>query len=225
MSMKYYVYISDTKVDMLYSQIPQNILRKIAAELNINLGIFSLSVKGKENEEKTRYEKLKLVVNYIENNMDVGTVDQPKAYFKGSLPMQWRRLVEGLVYFAGRTSETILGLAGSMRHVIGNLGAESRTSVGHSGLPSIMEVLREKFGLPLDEQGHVDSHVSGDDLQETLATVAISTTGLSGSQQHLEFLAKRLVEGSLSLDPFFILDTEENQHVVLGTPLYVAMAD
>lgn len=85
MSMKYYVYISDTKVDMLYSQIPKKILDKIAVELGINLGIFSLTAKGKGNQEETRYEKLKLVVNYIENNMDVGTVDQPKAYFKGSI--------------------------------------------------------------------------------------------------------------------------------------------
>ncbi len=30
-----------------------------------------------------------VVVNYIENNMDVGTIDQPKTYFKGSLPMSW----------------------------------------------------------------------------------------------------------------------------------------
>jgi hypothetical protein len=78
MSMKYYVYISDTKVDMLYSQIPQNILRKIAAELNINLGIFSLSVKGKENQEKTRYEKLKIVVNYIEKHIGVRTNRPPQ---------------------------------------------------------------------------------------------------------------------------------------------------
>ena len=69
MSMKHYVYISDSKVDMYYSQIPKKIRDKIAVELGINLGMFSLNVKGKGNEKtplETRIEKLRLVVNYIE---------------------------------------------------------------------------------------------------------------------------------------------------------------
>ena len=119
MSMKYYVYISDDKVDMLYSQIPKKMLDKIAVELGINLGIFSLTAKGKGNQEETCYEKLMVVVNYIENNMDVGTIDQPKTYFKGSLPMRWEPLwrdghEEGknLIYFGAETAETIVGLGG-----------------------------------------------------------------------------------------------------------------
>jgi len=43
--MKVYVYISDTKVDMLYSQIAQTdrgILKKIATELRIDLKILDL---------------------------------------------------------------------------------------------------------------------------------------------------------------------------------------
>ncbi len=35
--LKSYKYISDTKVDMLYSQIPRGALEGIAVELNINL--------------------------------------------------------------------------------------------------------------------------------------------------------------------------------------------
>ena len=42
---------------MLYSQIPKKILDKIAVELGINLRIFSLTAKGKGNQEETRYEK------------------------------------------------------------------------------------------------------------------------------------------------------------------------
>ena len=107
---------------MLYSQIPKKMRDRIAVELGINLGMFSLNVKGKENEEKTplqtRIEKLRLVVNYIEKNMEVGTVDQPKTYFKGSLPMRWGlyraqhlgQADKGIVYFGGETAETILGL-------------------------------------------------------------------------------------------------------------------
>ncbi len=38
-SVKYYIYISDAKVDMLYSQIPQRLLKKslLSLELILNL--------------------------------------------------------------------------------------------------------------------------------------------------------------------------------------------
>ena len=44
MTLKYYLYISDTKVDMLFPQIPGNILKKIGGELHINLGIFNVNL-------------------------------------------------------------------------------------------------------------------------------------------------------------------------------------
>ena len=46
---KYYLYISDTKVDMLFAQIPRNILKKISADLNINLGVISVSLKERNS--------------------------------------------------------------------------------------------------------------------------------------------------------------------------------
>ena len=57
----------------------------VVVELGINLGMFSLNVKGKENEEKTpletRIEKLRLVVNYIDKkHRKQRLVDQPKTY-------------------------------------------------------------------------------------------------------------------------------------------------
>ncbi|MGZ6304382.1 MAG: DUF7019 family protein, partial [Ktedonobacteraceae bacterium] len=37
--MKYYIYISDAKVDMLYPQIHKPILKRIASSLNIDLNL------------------------------------------------------------------------------------------------------------------------------------------------------------------------------------------
>jgi hypothetical protein len=209
--MKYYVYISDSKVDMLYSQIPKRILDRIAADLNVNLGIFSLSVKEKENQEKTRYEKLKLVVNYIENNMEVGTVDEPKAYFTGLLPMRWGEyeVDSGLVYFGGKTAQTVLGLGGSMTHVIGNRKGESDTQGGSIGA-DIGAVLSKDLNLP---NSFDDSQF--DRIDDILYTTHFATKRMKGPIQTLEFLAKRLAEGIYG----------DKSHVVLGTPLYVAMVN
>jgi hypothetical protein len=209
--MKYYVYISDSKVDMLYSQIPKRILDRIAADLNVNLGIFSLSVKEKENQEKTRYEKLKLVVNYIENNMEVGTVDEPKAYFTGLLPMRWGEygVDTGLAYFGGKTAQTVLGLGGSMAHVIGNRKGESDTHGGSIGA-DIGAVLGKDLNLP-----NSFDYSQYDRIDDILYTTHFATKRMKGPIQTLEFLAKRLAEGIYS----------DKSHVVLGTPLYVAMVN
>ena len=81
--MKYYIYISTSKIDMLFQQIPISILEKICAELNLNLGIISLTIKSKEDIEGSKMEKLKIVIKYIEKNFKVGSPDQPTEYFKG----------------------------------------------------------------------------------------------------------------------------------------------
>jgi hypothetical protein len=223
MSMKYYVYISGTKVDMLYSQIPKKIRDKIAVELGINLGMFSPNVKRKENHEKTRIEKLRLVVNYIENNMDVGTVGQPLEYFKGSLPMRWKALGShsSLVYFGGITANkiTIVGLGGSMIHVIGDQPVESSeprksSKVIGSQAVGIESVLYEVLKLP--EKKIADYYL--EDNTELLTAVSHVTRTINSPLQRLEFLAKRLVEGTHK-------EYDKSWHVVLGTPLYVAMAD
>ena len=118
---EYYIYISDTKVDMLFAQIPRNILKKITGDLKINLGVISLGLKERKSEQ-TRFDKVKVVSNYIENHLDVGDVDNPKTYFKGTLPIRWGPLSDPsspLVYFGGRTEQTIFGLGGSAQHIIG----------------------------------------------------------------------------------------------------------
>lgn len=125
MCVKYYVYVSDAKVDMVYPQIPPTVLGRISAELKIDLGYLSASVQPKDREV-TRYSKLKVVANYIEGHSDVGTVHEPREYFKGTLDA--RSLAYSyMAFFGGRLSasssaaeETIVGLCGNVRHLIGS---------------------------------------------------------------------------------------------------------
>src|SRR6266852_4520283 len=93
--LKSYKYISDTKVDMLYEQIPGGLLEKIAVELNINLKLTVVEAGAAVKRNlpvETRYSRLQVVVKYLEKHQssDIGTIDAPKAYFKGVLPMHWR---------------------------------------------------------------------------------------------------------------------------------------
>lgn len=63
---------------MLSAQIPSSLLSRISADLNLSLGIFNVTLKEKENQH-TRFDKLKVVANYIENHLDIGDVDHPKS--------------------------------------------------------------------------------------------------------------------------------------------------
>ena len=121
--MKYYIYISDDKIDMLYPQIPKPLLQRIAADLKIDLKLFGaeVSVASKSSpSDETRYDKVRLVSEFIEKHQDVGSIDAPSTYFKGTLFMKYGSPVKVVIYFGGVTSNTILGLCGSLKHVIGS---------------------------------------------------------------------------------------------------------
>ncbi|HEY7079375.1 MAG TPA: SAVMC3_10250 family protein [Nitrososphaeraceae archaeon] len=220
--MKYYIYISDTKIDMLFAQIPQSILKKISAELNINLGMVSVSLKEKQSEQ-TRFDKVNVVSNYINEHLDVGDTDHPKAYFKGIVPMVWGPLPHGgpdndFVYFGGETNNTILGLGGSKHHVIGEVKGESH-SVGGSMAYAIDEYLKRVNKPSPDDKLH-----SGFDYEKSsLYDLKWTTSIMNGPPQFLDFLARKLVEDTIALNTWD--DKSPKKHALLGSPIYVAYAD
>src|SRR5207244_1212956 len=100
---------------------------KIASELNIKLKLVAAEVgatiKSAPSEE-TRYSKLKIVAKYLENQEDIGTIDNlgSGSYFKGTLPMKFGILerAKDYIFFCGFTEKTIVGLGGSSEHLIGS---------------------------------------------------------------------------------------------------------
>jgi uncharacterized protein DUF7019 len=73
--MKHYLYVSDSKVDMFYSQIPERQGRSISAALKIDLKLFAIDLTAKPSEE-TRYSKLKVPDEYVRSHEDGGAVDR-----------------------------------------------------------------------------------------------------------------------------------------------------
>src|SRR6266480_8136240 len=197
--MKYYMYISDSKIDMLYPQIPKPILKRIASSLNIDLKLFGaeLSVGIKNNQsDETRYAKVRIVSEYIEKNLDIGTVDAPSTYFRGTLPMKWGPPLENedvvgsgdMVYFGGFTQHTILGLASSMGHVISS-NKGSTFEMGISYLYALFRILAYEPQKPITIIPDVT-----DDYYNDMAFLGVQrqTGEMIGPKQTLEFLAKTL---------------------------------
>lgn len=223
-SLKFYVYVSDTKVDMLYQQVPKRTLQKIASELSINLKLMTAGLGATikpSSWEETRYSKLKIVTKYLEEQEDIGAVDNLGYgnYFKGTLPMKWGAPPEDrdrdFVFFAGSTAKTLVGLGGSTQHLIGTTKVpnDNRFYSWPSSLSYILTAL-EKYSL--SPKKFTENEAEAQALWGTEVAI-ISAHGIS---QNVEFLAVKYFFGGVQSTRLGITQT----WVVLGSPLYVALA-
>ncbi|WP_458720411.1 DUF7019 family protein [Candidatus Nitrosocosmicus sp. R] len=218
--MKHYLYVSKTKIDMLYPQILKTILENIDDESNINAG-FSNTLTANPDSGKTLYDKLDLISSFLEKEGSIGTVDSPKQYFKGILPMRWGSYgwdeKSQLVYFGGFTDAgTVLGLGGSMDHVLEKEKLSSHANP--NSLPfAIANKLSVELNIPLipgdkyEIEGQRRAFALND--ESYLEAALLATDQMEGPLQNLEFLAEKLIAGG-----------GDDRRVVLGTPIYVAVA-
>jgi hypothetical protein len=198
MSFKYYIYVSDAKVEMMISQIDPSFQRKRTAEWTLNFKIFGAKKGTEATPGDNRFARLETVVRYLEDYGDLGTVDQPGQFFRGSLLMKWGPLeVPTIFYFGGYTDHTILGLVGSAAHLIGaDTSRPSERPVGSLGyaLPPLAEALQGDRDAGQVAPPEVGSPVVSAE-QGALNAVYYATTVFPGPTQNLEFIAKRLVHG------------------------------
>lgn len=220
MSFRYYLYVSDSKVDMLLSQIDPALTRKQTTELSLNLSVLG----GKRATESAaggeRTMRLERVVRYLEDHGDLGSVDEPGQFFWGLLPLRWGPFPTdptlSLVYFGGATERTVVGLGGSGSHVLGAPPPQPSAPIMPRSLtPSLLAGLATDPDIKAlvdaveDEDGHPD--------RAALAAVHQANAVMRGPTQNVEFVAKRLLHA-----PSPRLD---GTAVLLGTPLYVALVD
>ncbi|MER6996819.1 SAVMC3_10250 family protein [Streptomyces sp. NPDC000410] len=209
MSFRYYLYISDAKVDMLLSQIDPAWSRKRVTEFSVGLQVAGAK-RSVETTGADRVARLERVVRHLEDHGDLGDVDEPGQYVHGVLPMQWGTVgSDDAVYFGGRSERTVVGLGGSTGHALGTVvAAPTETRLSASLLPVLVERLAE--------------FAPGDEAADALAMVVQANAALRGPAQRFEFVAKRMLHGP---HPYPELSPRGGMTVLLGSPLYVAMAD
>jgi hypothetical protein len=225
-SVKYYLYLSESKVEMLYSQIPRAFLSGLSGELKVSLGVVSTTLKQGADPE-SKYSKVAALVRYLEDQDAVGTLEEPKDYFRGTLAMNWGPYDEKfdkpspLVYFGGTTPETIVGLGGSSKHVIGSTGPSHAHS--HSATPVMVARLYEGIGMPLvqadqERLAAMQKHFGKDDRRMVAMAVDLATTQMHGETQNVEFVARKLAYFRKGEHQAW----QKDMNIILGTPLYVA---
>ena len=217
---RYYLYISDAKVNMLLPQIPSEPHMPPRAEPFTGI-------------EDTRIQRLDAVLRYIERSGRIGSIDEPSDYVFGSQDLYWGHFHEyeitenktapSIVAFCGSTAKTTLLMCGATRHLVGNQWPEE-PGYSSSHVPYLLNTLLtavELEGAPADAitrrpSGNTEAEklpLRGREL--ALALVSAAQWHLCGVEQKLEFLAKPLLSGP---------GPRGAEQCLLASPLYVSLA-
>jgi hypothetical protein len=195
--LRYLVYASDAKIEMLFEQIDLDTKKHISAEINVNLKIASLTLRQADDPAKTREYKLRIVEHYIDAHHQVGSIEEPgDEYFRGEMDMRWGYLADNTVYFRGSEGSYSVCLVGSRHHVIGEKTPTDIAWLPVSNLPAMHSVLALEV-----------LRLGANRFKDMISRFP---------KQHFEFLAVMLEEKTQ------VPGVDKN--AVLGTPLYVARA-
>ena len=226
---RFYLYLSETKLNMLNDQIFEN-RRKVKKTLKVKIPFVSGQYETEPSDEIKREEMLLEVEEELEERQLVGTIEEPKTYFKGIMRMRWGIFIDlgyrpkdepALVFFGGRAKEgpIMVGLGGSSRHVYGHEGASSTYS--RSTTPTIVRWLMA--GIHDDAPPNLPKVWGWDyEKQELNAAIGIALHYLRPPTQDLQFLAKTLHVDTLHGHEH--MTGVPSTKVILGTPLYVVQA-
>jgi hypothetical protein len=214
---------------MLFPQIPRDIRDRITAELRVNLKLLSATFSEKANQDSL-FSQVDVLAKYITGHEEVGTVDAPAAYIAGVMDLAWGpfeafgREGSNIAYFGGTTAETILGLGGSTRNLIGVQPGPSDQLGGYSSAPHLIDALSDAMDADSpDAESSTRRAQSLERSREVVRDTSLSMLSRYPKQQ-LAFLAKTLMAGRVSPKglPSTDWDAVGQTRYVLGSPIYVA---
>lgn len=239
--MRYYEYLSTTKVEMLHPQLTQG--RSAAStEIGVDLKVVKVNRKKDGAAELPVYDRLSEVEAWIYANEPVGTVDEPDVWISGRTELLAATLTLGadvtpgpVLYTPADGPELLMG--GSVHNTSGRRaypGAELPSTVhfysSRVELGAILSRFAADLGLP--DRGDPDSEREDDEWSVYTGLISLLRgdrtrvpNWLAGhvlpdnpvSLGECEFLAKRLRTTTGHTDPA--------RPATLATPLYVAIMD
>lgn len=217
MSLSYYLYISDSKVDMMLQQIDPGVTKGRQTEFSLGLNALGTKRTVMSTPGDDRIARLERVLRHLSDLGSVGTLDAPESFFWGLMPMRWRIIPSEtsgpLAFFGGTWESTVVGLGGSSRHLYAGGDPEGGLATG-SMTPALLEGIATSA---LEDELVVDAvadEIDGD--LDALETVRNAVSALRTPMQTVEFVAKRLLHGDCGAP---------GESVLLGTPVYVAQVD
>jgi hypothetical protein len=200
---QYYIYLSKTKVEMLYPQIPRRLAGSLEAEVKANIGVMQATVRGgMPPDTSDLYTHAATVARYLEKHDKVGTIDRPERYIKDTATLKYGIIYEyasDIAFFGATIASTKLGLIGSADSMV---GAVQRRESQHATFYYTLKFLNR-----LAEQEAADYPEPDYYSYMQAFDIASSVTSL---ETRVEFLARLL---------------HQEPGLIIATPIYVAVAE
>jgi len=222
--MKYYLYISDAKVNMLWEQIRNVSPSKKSIEIKLDVKLFSSSFQEEFIPINGRIQKLQEVEKYIRKHSSVGTLDNPDDFIADTMDMQWNIDTQDLplVYMWGYRSLSLppLGvcLGGSAKHLISSNNDDENNTGTISNHPSLIPNLLRNFGRALQESNRLSNGWTEKMENEVRRNFLLNDV----PKRRMEFLVKSLLPAPYTISVMH--GDFEAVRLYIGTPLYVAFA-
>jgi Family of unknown function (DUF7019) len=215
------LYLSTRKVEEDFARIrPPHWKRAGKAMLQV-LGLVTVTVPyvqikvSAPKEERDEIQKLNAVWKDLLKHDQVGTIDEPKRYFHGRCAMRAMPFTETnppVLWLAGETESTILGLGGALDHAHLSVDAKASANAKITMFETdVAKTIAET--IPIDE---AHRRLAVDDEEEwTIDIYEILHYGPQGTQIECEFLAEkeRWTQRSYA---------QRSKSALLGSPLFVA---
>ncbi len=242
--MKYYVYLSDNKIDMLYSQIKDSDTQretKIGADLKLIKGEYT----KRKTQDTNKYKKAEEIVKALEKQRLIGSIEEPIEYVKAELQMGWQiNIKENFTYWSAleKEGETlyIIGLVGSCHNIVGNEPSDKLVSASNTF--TFMEICKntdmdeyaEKEFFFMGEGRRVEPFFHQETDMELYEHMNYINKRYKGEKANYEFIAKVLYNKTYSVNEIkesafkyidFDIEGIKKYVYLLATPLYVSLAD
>lgn len=219
MALKTFIYLSMLKVDMLFDQLPEARVSRLATEMKGDLKLVGIS-QTEEQSFESRAARLDLVLSALRSEDAIGDLDNPLAYVAGEIAMAWGPVdlhrsgsledtpaSPEYVLFAGSPDgHRIVGLIGSRAHLIGE---EGKSVYMYYTRPSALRCIAE--GMRGDAAALAENPREHELISTGDAAHRMALEYPEADKQRVEFVART-----------YRLD---KHGVLLGSPLYVALAD
>ncbi len=216
----YLVYYSKSKINMLFEQLNEPKNGDLRGTIGVNLGVFKGELTAAEETQKGDLNKLKEVLDQLQNKNVIGSIQEHKDYIVGPLMMGWE--TDTITHWRTKIANTntshlyIIDLFGSKKHIIGHYKDED--SYPQSIYPSFIH-FAEKY---------INSEEISDPL--TWCYMELINEGIYDCMTTFDFVAKVMYRETLSYQ-YRKENSPKNSNIepydyttyILATPLYVNM--
>jgi hypothetical protein len=204
-TLRYFLYISDAKVDVLLPQVPGVIQQRVSAKLGFDIKILSGSIAHERVTHDSRVAST--VESYLLENEAIGTPEDPKSWIQGQVNAQFLDVGEGGILFVAAEPAWLLALGGSATHLVGAAKPE-RIEIPMSLPFNLIKKIRSLSDKnePPEERASAERTWAG--------PILWASDEATGPALRIKFLAKRLAS-----------EVCQNRLATLASPLYIEHAD